>query len=276
MNFLFWNLNKKKIGKYISDLCEDYNIDILIVAESSYIGSELLIELNKDKVEFFPQNPISQCKKIQIYTRFHYDFIAPIFEENRLTIRELTLPYVDKILITAIHYFDKYNHSDESQSEEASIIIKKIEEVENNYNNTKNLIVGDFNMNPFEKPLIKANGFNATMSSKIASQEIKTVQGNQFKYFYNPMWSLFGDLYSCPEGTYYYKHAEYINYQWNIFDQVLLRPELINYFNKKSLKIISKIGKKNILLDQNHIPNKNDFSDHLPITFSLNLINNKN
>lgn len=274
MNFLFWNIGKKYISEQIINLCYEYNIDILILAESQYKANELLVELNQTGANYYPQNPISQCDKIQIYTKFHYNFIKPIYEENRLTIRELNLPFKKKILITVIHFIDKYNHSDESQSEEASILIKKIEEQENMRNNFRNIIIGDFNMNPFEKPLIKANGFNATMSKEIALEGIRKVQGNQYRYLYNPMWSLFGDLYTIPVGSYFYKHAEYINYQWNIFDQVLLRPELIESFDKKKLKIIHKIGNGKSLLNTKGVPDSNNFSDHLPITFTLNLMNN--
>ena len=46
------------------------------------------------------------------------------------------------------------------------------------------------------------------------------------------MWSLYGDLYHEPVGTYYYKNAELVNYQWNIFDQILMRPKLINKFDR--------------------------------------------
>lgn len=275
MNFLFWNIKNNKIGNHIKHLCDLYKIDILILAESPYPPAQLLTQLNEGKTEFYPQNPLSQCDKIQIFTKFHHDFIRPISENSRLTIRELALPLTEKILITAIHYVDKRNNSDESQSEEAGNLIRGIEEAENSMKNHKNIIIGDFNMNPFEKPLIKANGFNATMSARIALEETKVVQGKKYKYFYNPMWGLFGDIFSIPVGTYYYKRAEHINYQWNIFDQVLIRPSLIQNFDKKSLKIIHKIGRNTSLITSNETPNKK-ISDHLPITFALNLCNIKN
>jgi hypothetical protein len=126
-------------------------------------------------------------------------------------------------------------------------------------------------MNPFETPMVSTIGFNATKSSDIALKKKRVVQGNEYPYFYNPMWSLFGDLYSTPSGTYFYQKAEHVNVKWNIFDQVLLRPSLIPFFEKPSLKIISQLRTGESLLDAKQIPDSNKYSDHLPIIFTLNI-----
>lgn len=123
-------------------------------------------------------------------------------------------------------------------------------------------------MNPFEVGMIKANGLHATMSHKIAKQVNRRVQANNYDYFYNPMWSLMGDLSTNISGTYYYRRAELVNYQWNIFDQILIRPSLLDNLNKKSLEIVINDGIKD-LVTRSGIPNKQLYSDHLPIKFTL-------
>jgi exonuclease III len=270
MNILFWNLNKKNLKENIFNIVQTHDIDIIILAETNFRLNELLLELNKNVVSFFPSHPLSRCEKIEIYTKFHYDFIKPVFESNRLTMRELNLPDKIKILLTGIHFIDKGNSSNDSQYEMASIIMSDIESAEENAGNDFNIIVGDFNMNPFEKGIIKANGFNATMSASIAKSRSRIIQEQQYKYLYNPMWSLYGDLHNEPVGSYFYKHAELINYQWNIFDQVLIRPDLIDNFEKGSLKILTDDGISSLVTDVG-LPNSKDFSDHLPIIFTINL-----
>ena len=242
MNILFWNINKRDLKENIFNISEKHDIDIIILAESVFQPNELILTLNKDNVQFFPQHPLSQCDKLQLISRFHYDFITPVFESNRLNIRKLSLPGTIEILLTAIHFIDKSNHSNESQNEQAGLIINEIEEVENQFGIHSNLIVGDFNMNPFEPGIIKANGFHATMSGKIAKEKSRIIQDKEYKYLYNPMWSLYGDLIDEPIGTYHYKHAELINYQWNIFDQVLLRPPLVDRLKKDKLQILTTDG----------------------------------
>ncbi len=55
-----------------------------------------------------------------------------------------------------------------------------------------------------------------------------------------------------------------------MFDQVLIRPDLLDFFQIDSLKIITEINGISLLSDFGR-PNKSKGSDHLPILFSLNL-----
>lgn len=80
------------------------------------------------------------------------------------------------------------------------------------------------------------------------------------------MWSLFGDK-DIPAGTYYYPNSGQVTFFWNIFDQVIVRPSLLENLKNDSLKIINQI--KNIsLLDSHERPHKS-ISDHLPIVFEI-------
>lgn len=270
MNFLFWNIAKKPIAGTISLLCKEHNIDILILAESEYTSSDLLLQLNNETTLYHHNSPISNCKKIQIYTRFHFDYIAPINETHRYTFRELALPNIEKILLVGIHFPDKVSFSPQSQMIEVRKLVDNIYDEKGNEFCNK-IIIGDFNMNPFEEPMVSTVGFNATKSSVVALKGKRTVQDVEYKYFYNPMWSLFGDLNAEISGTYYYSKAEHINFKWNIFDQFLLSPALIDKFDKSSLKIISGLADGTSFLNQSKRPNKNIYSDHLPFVFTLNL-----
>ena len=76
-----------------------------------------------------------------------------------------------------------------------------------------------------------------------------------------------GDDTSGSLGTYYYKGG-HISYFWNTFDQILLRPSLLNYFKSEDISIISQIRDKS-LLKNNKIDKS--FSDHLPIMIKLDI-----
>lgn len=270
MNFLFWNIGKKNIAETISMLCNDNDIDILILAESNISEFHMLQSLNKDKARYNSNSPISQCEKIKIYTRFKAEYIAPIKENKRYTFRHLTIPNKIKINLIGIHFIDKMNNEEEDQRSEAELLVKWINDIETQTDNCNTIVVGDFNMNPFETPMISAKIFNATKSSKVATRETRIVRGITYKYFYNPMWGLLGDLNSDIAGTYFYQHSLIASYNWNIFDQVILRPDLIDKFDKESLKIIQSL-KNGTSLIKNNRPNKDNYSDHLPIMFTLNI-----
>ena len=93
------------------------------------------------------------------------------------------------------------------------------------------------------------------------------VLGREYDYFYNPMWNFLGDKNSVP-GTYYYAKSIHYNEPWNTFDQVLIRPQLLDNFVYSDLKILTRIKNKELY---NHKTNKLFISDHLPILININL-----
>ncbi|WP_020594621.1 hypothetical protein [Spirosoma panaciterrae] len=268
LNVLFWNVHKKDLTTQIVNIVHSRDIDILILAENPVSQIHLLQALNVKGPYYFLNHPLSQCKKITILTKFHYTSIVPIEEGDRLTVRHINLPTGEDFLLTALHMVDKSNFNSESQNEAASLVADQLSKVENRLQINRHIVIGDFNMNPFEIGMIKANGFHGTMSSEVARKGSRMVQQREYPYFYNPTWSLFGDLNKAVSGTYYYQHAEHVCYEWNVFDQVLIRPDMINNFVKDSLEIIQTDGVTSLLTRRN-VPNKKTFSDHLPLFFRL-------
>ncbi|AUD07460.1 hypothetical protein CWM47_24360 [Spirosoma pollinicola] len=57
-------------------------------------------------------------------------------------------------------------------------------------------------------------------------------------------------------------------YEWNLFDQVLIRPSLVTNFVKNSLEIIKTDGVSSLVTKRN-LPNQKTYSDHLPLFFTL-------
>ena len=132
------------------------------------------------------------------------------------------------------------------------------------------MLVGDFNINPFEEGVIAAGGLHTVTTRQVASGRSRIVQQRRYPYFYNPMWSFFGDGSEGPPGTYYYRSGARVAYFWNMFDQVLVRPELMERFPNHELKILTADGEKSLLLPSG-IPDRKGASDHLPVLFKLDL-----
>jgi hypothetical protein len=106
------------------------------------------------------------------------------------------------------------------------------------------------------------------MSRRVAARAVRTVQGREYRMFYNPMWSHLGDAKTDTAGSYYYDRAEHVNYFWNMFDQVLIRPELAERFDADKLRIITSVGARSLVWP-NGRPDAKNYSDHLPIVFEL-------
>ncbi len=268
LNVLFWNVQKKDLTIQVVNLVRSKKVDILVLAENPVRSEQLVEALNANGAAYYRNHPVSQCEKITIISRFEYKLIVPIEEDSRLTMRQVVLPNIEPFLLTALHLPSKKNTSSESQSENASLVAAQLIRAEKRIRVDRHLVVGDFNMNPFEHGMIKANGFHGTMSSEVATKGSRIVQKQVYPYFYNPTWGLFGDLNKEASGTYYYNNAEHVCYEWNMFDQVLIRPSLIPNFVKESLMIVQQDSVTS-LLTKNNRPDKAAYSDHLPLFFTL-------
>jgi hypothetical protein len=269
LNVLFWNVKKKDLTEQIVNLARSKEVDILVLAENKIKSLHLIKALNTEGAYYFQDHPLANCPKITIVTRFHYDLIEPIdVDPRRMTTRLVRLITGETFLFTALHYLDKGNFTAESQEQNAYLTAKRLIDIEFERGINRHIVVGDFNMNPFEKGMIGVLGFHGTMSSQVASVGSRIVQDIDYPYFYNPTWSLFGDLNKEVSGTYYYRRAQHVCYEWNMFDQVLIRPSMVNNFVKDSLTIVQTDGVTSLLTDRN-IPNQKSYSDHLPLFFTL-------
>jgi len=267
LKFLFWNTNKNKCLDELYNISNIYKIDIFILAENPATSAELVLNFNRNRPDYYPQSPISQCKKVTIITRFHQKYITPVHETNRITIRKVKTPLIKEFLLVGVHLGDKMSNSPESQSEICNILKREIEKAEKDNKIIDTIITGDFNMNPFESGIVNANGLHATMSKKLAQEGGRIIDSEEYGFFYNPMWNLFGDLNKPNSGSYFYRKAELLCYHWNIFDQVLIRPSLINFFDDSQFSIMDNDGIKT-LLNVRSQPDKK-YSDHLPLLFTI-------
>jgi hypothetical protein len=82
------------------------------------------------------------------------------------------------------------------------------------------------------------------------------------------MWSHFGDARDATAGSYYYNAKQHVNYYWNMFDQVLLRPELAESFDPSQLSIVKAIGQLTLVRPDGR-PDRAQGSDHLPLVFEV-------
>jgi len=122
-------------------------------------------------------------------------------------------------------------------------------------------------MNPFEEGVVKATGLHAMMTRATANERFRTVQGREYPFFYNPMWGFFGDRTDGPAGTYHYRPSGHLSFEWNIIDQVLIRPDALPWF-KDDIEIVTRIGETE-LMDANGRPDKKTGSDDFPLVFGL-------
>lgn len=265
--FLFWNLGGRSIGELVSAAAFSVDADCVVLCECSIAPGQMLESLNQHAPDY--RFAFGECEHVKFFTKFDADFLVPTFENARISIRRLDLPGRQGILVAAAHLPSRLYQSAESLVQECVILGGYIEREEELVGHSRTILLGDLNVNPFESGVVGTAGLHAVLSRSVAARGSRIVQGRQHHFFYNPMWSHFGDRDDRAPGTYYYERAEAVNYFWNIYDQVLLRPELLGGFSGDSLRVLTSAGQTS-LLDNSGRPDRVSASDHLPIVFSLN------
>ena len=268
INIAFWNIhNNENIINTLQEFIVEYNCDIVVLAETGNIDLQFFCDLlslkNKDFYEVKQIAYVDARIKIIADKSLRFQCIR-----DGIYYSIFNIEYFEKeFLLTSIHLQSKTNAQEKDQSAVVRNIVKVIQETEKETQNKNTIIIGDFNANPFESVCIDADCFHAIPNAEISKKMKRTVNYIEYEMFYNPMWNFFGDK-NAPYGTYHYNSSKIQNFYWNIFDQVMFRPNMLNSVDLNSLKIITSIGDKS-LLNRNGIPNKTKFSDHLPIYFTL-------
>jgi hypothetical protein len=266
-SFLFWNIKNNPIESIIARLALRHEIDVIMLAECNIAPYILLSELKEYNGSVYKYIP-SDVERIKIFARFSEEDMPAVMAEDKFTIRHLKLPETD-ILISIVHLPIKLHKENDDQIEISRNLSTSIREAEEIIGHTRTVVFGDLNMSPFDNGVVRASGLNATMSRDIAQEKTRRILKEDYLFFYNPMWNFIGDFNSNPPGTYYYSKATQTNLRWYMFDQVLIRPDLLDYFDIQDLKILTSDGNTNFL-SKRGIP-RIRISDHLPLIFKLDL-----
>jgi hypothetical protein len=263
--FLFWNLAKKAPVSLIGQACRDHNVDILILAELEISTNDLLMELNSNgEFRFFQQEKVPSA--VTFFLRLPRNSINPVFDNGRISIQSITPPIGAHLIVAACHLPSKLHADDEDQSYNLRRLRREIDAAERKAGHQNTMVIGDFNLNPFEHGLRAVDGLHAVMDKRIAQRKPRIVQGEDWSYFYNPMWSRLGDESLGPPGTYFHSPSGVTDPYWHTLDQLLLRPGLLPYYQGKNLRVLTEIGSRSLL---GAIGPDKSISDHLPLLIKL-------
>lgn len=265
LRILFWNVNGQPRSELIAALCEENQVDVLVVAEWDYPPNEIVLALaNRGIAMRWTGESDSRlhCFSVPLLkTREIYTNIS-----GKLAIYQFQWQSI-KFLLAATHLLSGMSTETDDRDVEATKVADEVRQKENERSNHRTIAIGDFNLNPFNRGLAQAIGFHGVMTKDQAIDESRTVQFSEYPMFYNPMWGLFGDQTPGPPGTFYYRNSAQLSYDWNMFDQVLLRPAVMELADEE-VTIVQRCAEWN-LLSKSGRPDRNIGSDHLPLLVAL-------
>ncbi len=263
ISLLTWNTKKRDLGRQLNTITQKYSPDLVVLTEGQDMGGFPSRNTRYTEVTAFYE-PDS---RIRLFTRTDRSILVKPLTGGQSRVRafEVLTQQGIPILLFGVHLWDGWNNSLQKRAFKAQEVARIIQECELEQKNPNSLVIGDFNLSPYDYGLCMEGFLNARACRKEALRAEKIWSKAQdlcTRPFYNPSWALLGDIDRGPPGTFY---SSSLDQKWNLLDQVLLRTGLMN--SLRDIHIVQRVPNLN-LCTREGLPNK-DISDHLPLFLKL-------
>lgn len=278
MNFLFWNINGISINadgsqllNALQQIVRTESIDLIALAEYEKYSERLESTLVTNSCFTRLKKFSSKVEKVDVFYNPQKMEVS-VAQNNELSTALKIESKETGVCINGFfcHLPSKLYKSANEQRDYAIDYMEEVVAYEEQVSSDKTFICGDFNMSPYEDGMVCSKGFHSIMDASLTKEyPSRNVNNKSYSTFYNPMWGLVGDLgRGDVSGSYYYKSSRTSEYFWYMFDQVILRPSLLDYFDNSKLRVITQGESYNLLNEESKI--NPIYSDHLPISFTFN------
>lgn len=272
LTFLFWNIQKKPLLHRVARIAQANAVDVVILAECVQSDAELLAELNAGGTSRY-KCPRKQNGRFRMASTLPKSRIPEVFNDdsNRLTVHELLFPAKLSLLLGVVHLPSPAERGWEllaSRNSFAQSVAGELRGLEQARSNARTVLVGDYNLSPFDDGIVSVFGFHAFLTRDLARRrDQRVVKSHVGPSFFNPMWQFMTDRGSRPAGTLYLSESIPINHYWYTPDQVLVRPEILDKLD--DVQILETDGTETLLDSQHGWPDTATGSDHLPLLFRI-------
>ncbi len=270
MRFLVWNIQKKHLTGDVIRLVHDFKYSVVVLVECP-ANKNVLLKIMRMEGRY---NRLTSHSRFGVFVRFKNAYatrIAPPLGNNRSDFWHIQHPRAKEFLLCVVHGPDRRNYSPEKQALFFEGFRENIEWCEAKIGNREStIVVGDFNANPFESAIASVRGLHAIPVSDVNGSHDRSVYDKVYSFFYNPTWRCYGSSVNGVLATHHHYKYEATELFWHMLDQVVIRPQLYPALMEKNLRIITKIGMTNLLASSGK-PDRENCSDHLPLSFRLRL-----
>lgn len=262
---LFWNVNKKELSSTISKIADSTNADIIVLCEPNDQSDLTLQALQQEVSEGFISPYSNSTNRFRCFMRSESLDLTELHKGRRSSYIKLNIGGPGNLILGLIHGPDLRNYDSSTRQSFAEKLGEEVRFVIAEKRNNKMILLGDFNMNPYDRAMNLASGYNAMSTRACIHAKKRTHLEDRYDFYYNPMWGMLGDSSAGPAGT-VFDTSNQGQYGWSTFDQVLFHHSTLDYY--KQVEIISEAGIINLANSKGH-PNSNEYSDHFPILISL-------
>ena len=226
--FLFWNLNRKSLEHRVARIVRVNAVDVVILAECVSDSATVTSALSVAGNGAFRLVPDSG-ERLRVYDRTGSSWRLIVKDQlDAWAGFAVTPPGRPDLIMFVSHMPSKLRADADDQLNDATELAADIRSAEDREEHARTILVGDLNVHPFDRAAVWSRALHAVAIRDVARREVREVRGREYPIFYNPMWGCFGDRTPGPPGTYYRSSSATVNYFWHMFDQVLLRPAVMD------------------------------------------------
>jgi exonuclease III len=265
MKILFWNTHKRTIGNYVVRCAKEHDVDVICLAEHQNIDPDALdAELGSEYRWVCGPND-SKSKKIILFARNTTKAVAdgPLLEQKRYIVWTFECKDV-RYNIVALHMVDK--RSEESplaRCHDARDILGDLHMREEQSGCLNDIVIGDFNADPFEPELISKDGFHSTLFKDVLlNKPCRNRAGETFEMLYNPVLHFLSEDTKC-YGS-YYRSIGFDCLYWHCYDQALVSHSLVH--DVKNLEYLRTIAGETLVETAGPLER---VSDHFPLLLTM-------
>jgi exonuclease III len=258
---IFWNVKKKDLTNFVCSITQSTNSDVVVLVENQVSSAEMLRALQENvSQDFYFPYQASPEKRFQCFCRKPELDLSEIHSGTRTSVRQFQVAH-HRAILALVHGVDIRNYDPSARQSFAQSLATDMKFVKGQQKTDKLILLGDFNMNPYDIGMNLAAGLNAMMTKSCMERGYRRYIGENYDFYYNPMWSLFGDNTDGPAGT-VHDISSQGPYGWSMLDQVLINYSIVEIF--RDVKILTEAGEVS-LMDKKGRPDAKRASDHFPI-----------
>jgi exonuclease III len=259
---IFWNVNKKDLTSLVCSITKLNDADVVVLNENQVPIADMLqaLQTNVSQDFYCPNSTPSSEKRFHCFCRNSELDLSELHALQRSSVRKINIGQ-HKVLLALVHGVDMRNYDAEARQSSWQTLMTDMEFVKEQQKTNKLILLGDFNINPYDRGMNLAAGLNAMMTKSCVEKGLRKYMDRDYDFYYNPMWSLFGDNTDGPAGT-VYDTSNQGPYGWSMLDQVLINHSIVSLF--QDVRILTEAGTQS-LIDGKGRPNSSTASDHFPI-----------
>ena len=262
MRLFFWNLARKSLADLVQIAVQLYDVDVAAFAEADQTDFQRLTELLGGR--YRTVETIDGRTKTKLLVKSSICSLHAFEVVKNLTCT-LILDGVP-VNTSVVHLPDKRNDPQGDRR------VRKIRKLVSELNTTKrscpgsfNMLIGDFNCNPFDPEMVKLDSLNSTFFQEVAKRlKERESDGSSYPVMYNPALEFLSESNSNL-GSFYLGSGDR-TYYWHSLDQIVVDWQLADCITDCSY--LRQIGDTKLVVNSRPC---SKYSDHLPLLVTMEM-----